>query len=101
MKQLLIIRVPKTTTPVELEEFRSKVFYSITPSYDIVAFPDNVERWEFEIVYNLHFKLDQPEGFDLEAIRKQAIRFAVKSILGGVDTSGTTDKIYYELMMSE
>lgn len=92
MKQLLIIRVPKDATPAKMDEHRT-----LYTSYDIIAIKDDVERVEFEIVYNPHFKL-QLEGFDLEAIRKQAIRFALQGLIEPENIDAAITRIYDDLM---
>lgn len=56
MKQLLIIRFPKDLSPVTVKEIGLSIKDGASDIFHCVFVPDAVDRWEFEIIYNPHFK---------------------------------------------
>lgn len=83
MKRLLIVRFPKTLNPENAEFLTGKIRSTVAELFIVLFVVDNIEKTEFEIVYDPHFKMPHPFEFNGEPVNEDQLKERVKDFLFG------------------
>lgn len=88
MKQLLIIRLPSKVPPDQIEPMTDRLEKRLNATYDVViTIEGGIERIEFDIVYNPHFKIEQDCMLSSDGLAAMAMQDERKRQFTQTDTS--------------